>query len=246
MSSKIAILIDAENISYRVLPHILKEIPRFGQVFLQAVYGNWQSPSLQKWHEIAEKNNFRIRHQTNAAQTKNSSDMKLIMDAMEVLYRTPVDVFCLVTNDADYVPLCDKVHEAKKRVIGVGCKHASEAFIRACDQFIFIECGTVPVSVEAPISLPKQPPTLKSTNHPNLRKLLSKAFAKAPQTANSWITLSTLGTALHQVQAEFQTSDYGHVNLTALLQSMPDFVAFQDNGSIKTAGQLGLIYAYQE
>jgi uncharacterized protein (TIGR00288 family) len=145
LSSKIALLIDSENISYKDLPRILEEVPRHGELVLRAVYGDWQRPHLQKWHEIAEQNDFKIRHQANDSKTKNSSDMKLIMDAMEVLYRTSVDIFCLVTNDADYVPLCDKLHEARKSVIGMGYQHAAEGFIRACDKFIFMGRGESPV-----------------------------------------------------------------------------------------------------
>ncbi len=230
MSSKIALLIDAENISYKSLPLILEEVPLHGQLVVRAVYGDWERPNLQKWHELAEKNNFKIRHQTNASKTKNSSDMKLIMDAMEVLYRTPIDIFCLVTNDADYIPLCDKIHESKKVVIGLGYQHASEAFIRACDKFIFMGRGELPaesllsVPVEAPVILPKQPAPPKSNDQAVIRKLLTDAFAKAPQDANKWVALTALGSTLRQVQADFQTNSYGHATLTKLLQSMPDFV----------------------
>ena len=241
LSLKIAILIDAENISHRVLPDILEELPRHGQVVLRAVYGDWQRPDLQQWHQVANENNFKIRHQTSISKTKNSSDMKLIMDAMEVLYRVHVDVFCLVTNDVDYVPLCDKVHESGKRVIGMGYPHASEAFIRACDKFIFIGRGEalaeplIPIPDEVPVSPPKQPAAPKSTDQAAVRKLLTQAFARAPKDVNEWVGLSPLGMALSQVQKGFKTNSYGHANLTKLLQSMPDFVELQTVDGVKSA-----------
>jgi hypothetical protein len=241
LPSKLALLIDAENISYKDLPRILEEVPRHGQLILQAVYGDWQSPSLQKWHEIATKNKFEIRNQTNLSKTKNSSDMKLIMDAMEALYRTPVDIFCLVSNDADYVALCDKIHEAKKYVIGVGNQHASEAFIRACDIFIFIGRGETPAqpsiqsliasSAEVPSSSPKQPSTPTPIKPPDVRKILTQTFAQAPKDANGWVGMPALGTGLRQVQADFQISTYGHATLTKLLQSLPDFVELRLDGN---------------
>jgi len=246
VAPKIALLIDAENISHKYLPRILEEVPRHGQVVLRAVYGDWQIPALQKWHDIAEQNSFKIRHQSNASKTKNSSDMKLIMDAMEVLFRTPVDIFCLVTNDADYVPLCEKIHECKKQVIGVGYQlNASEALIRACDQFIFIGRGEapaqslIPLPIEIPLSLPKPPtpPAPPASNPPDIRKLLSKAFDKATQDANRWVILTALGQALSKIQPGFETNSYGHSKLSHLLQSMPDFVELQanPNGTIKSA-----------
>ena len=64
-------------------------------------------------------------------------------------------------------------------------------------------------------------------------KLVTQAFAKVQQEADRWVSLSALGTALRQVQADFQTNNYGYPNLSALLQSMPDFVELQvnDNGN---------------
>ncbi len=241
MSSKIAILIDAENISYRDFPRILEEVSRQGEVGLRAVYGDWQRPGLHKWREIAEENNFKMRHQANMSETKNSSDMKLIMDAMEVLHFTTIQVFCLVTNDVDYVPLCDKLHESNKYVIGVGYKHASELLIRACDQFIFIRReepsvpSLMPASVEIPVSLPKQPTAAVSADQAVIKQLVTQAMAKAPQDAEGWVTLSALGTALSQVQEGFQTNIYGHANLSKLLQNLPDFVELQANGTVKSA-----------
>jgi uncharacterized protein (TIGR00288 family) len=249
---KIALLIDAENISYKDLPRILEEVRGQGQIALRAVYGDWQSSHLQKWEDIAEANNFKIRRQTSSLKTKNSSDLKLIMDAMEVLYRTPLDVFCIVSNDADYVPLCDKIHEAKKRIIGVGYQHAAETFIRACDRFIFIGRGEVPVqsiisiTTEIPVILPQilvqtpksaspQSPTNKSTTLPDIRKLLSQVFIKAPQDVNQWVTVQVLWEQLCKLQAGFQTSHYGHETLNKLLQSMPDFVEIQRTGGVNSA-----------
>jgi uncharacterized LabA/DUF88 family protein len=139
---------------------------------------------------------------------------------MDVIhYRPEIDTFCLVTNDADYVPLCDKIHETKKSVIGVGYQHAAEAFIRSCDQFIFIG--------------KKQTSKPSSTKIP-IRNLVSKAFVKATQDANGWVTLSALGSALRQIQAEFNSKKYGYAKLSKLLQDMPDFVESQSNNNIKS------------
>lgn len=246
MPPKIALLIDAENISYKYLPHILSEAATQGQIILRAAYGNWQSPTLSNWHTAALAHNFKIRHQANSTKTKNSSDMKLIMDAMEVLYCTPVETFCLVTNDADYVALCEKIRESRKRVIGIGYPHASDAFIRACDRFIFIGRGESPSPVlisptsETTTILPNLPvvtpfstplPVLQPSKPlPDIRKLLVQAFAKVPRNTNGWVLVSALGDKLRQVKADFKPNIYGHSTLSKLLQSMPDFVELRGQG----------------
>ena len=65
--SKIALLIDAENVSHRDLPRIMQEVSRFRRIVLRAVYADWHKPDLQTWLMIAQENDFRIRHQTSAA-----------------------------------------------------------------------------------------------------------------------------------------------------------------------------------
>ena len=166
---------------------------------------------------------------------------------MEILYRTPVDIFCLVSNDADYVPLCDKIHEAKKQVIGVGNLHASDAFIRACDTFIFIGRDDAPIQptiesliaapVEVPVIVPKPTPAPKPkpTNPLDVRNILKQAFSQASQNEDHWVTLSALGNALPQVKKGFRPNSYGHANLAKLLQSMPDFVELRGKGAAVSA-----------
>lgn len=250
LSPRIALLIDAENISYKDLPRILNQVNPLGQVILKAAFGDWDLPNMQAWRETAEHHEFKIRHQSNPSKIKNSSDMRLIMDAMDIIHCVDVDAFCLVTNDADYIPLCDKIRESKKYVIGIGYEQAAEAFIRACDQFVFIRrkkasaepptLPTMPVKVEAPPPAPerpapKQPASVASKPLPDIRKLLSDAFAKASPDADKWVGLGALGNALRQVQPGFKPNQYGHGMLTKLLQSMPDFVELKGNAASASA-----------
>lgn len=221
---KIALLIDADNISHRILPQIIEQVSRQGQIALQVIYGDWGRQNLQRWHEIALENDFKIRHQTNARKSKNATDMKLIMDAMEILHFVPVDAFCLVTNDADYVPLCDKLRESKKYIIGVGYPTASQGFIRSCDQFIFIRH-------ESPAVVNEQPPAISD----EAKEVIVRAFELSSQNGDEWVDLSILGALLRKVQPSFKTKHYGHGNLSKLLKSMPDVIELQANGSVKSA-----------
>lgn len=257
MTLKLALFIDAENVSYKELPSILEEILLYGHVVIRAAYGDWEGSNLQNWREVAEANQFSIRHQANA-KIKNASDIKLIVEAMELLllYPTEVDVFCLVSNDAHYVPLCDKIHEYKKSVIGIGYQQASDAFIRACNKFIFIGRGEtpaqslVPTSLEIaptpveppkstkvvaspkPVASPQAPVTVKPPNQAAIRKLLTEAMAKSQPDANGWVLLTTLGHVMGQIQPGFRTGNYyGHAKLTKFLESMPDFIQLTGSGS---------------
>lgn len=236
MSLRIALLIDAENISHKEVPHILAHTHRQGEIVLQAVYGDWERPDMQTWHDIALQHNFKIRHQTNDTFAKNSTDMKLIMDAMDILYHVQVDGFCLVTNDADYVALCDKIHELKKYVIGVGYPHAAETLIRACDQFIFVgrDNPNVP-TVADDISDAEPQQLMPIISQAKIEKIITKAFEIALDNTEQWVTLSALGSALRQVETDFRSNNYGHATLSKLLQKMPDIIALRSESNIKSA-----------
>lgn len=221
MSQKIALLIDAENISHKDLPRILDHVQRQGKVILKAIYGDWQRHDMQPWHMIAVQYDFTFRHQTNLSHTKNSADMRLMMDAMEVLFWIDVDIFCLVSNDADYIPLCEKIHESGKYVIGIGYHQASDKYIRSFDQFIFLrrpqDAPSAPQANGTKLTLPS------ATTLEDVQTTIAEAFALAPH-YHGWASLSALGSALREVESDFQTSAYGHATLSKLLRSMPDVV----------------------
>jgi uncharacterized protein (TIGR00288 family) len=250
LSSKVAVLIDAENISYQELPKIIHHTARQGTIMLTAIYGNWQAPNLKNWHELATKHNFKIRKQTSG-KTKNLTDMKLIMDAMEVLYRTQVHTFCLVANDADYAPLCEKIREAGRKIIGIGNRHAADTLIRACDEYIFIgndkSLQTSLTSIvnnpePAPVPAPPkktaqpqkaQPP--KNNKSAELKKLLTKAFAEGKPDADGWLSLSDLGSLLPKIETGFRPNNYGHATLSKLLKNLPDIIELRTKNKVQSA-----------
>ena len=228
MSAKIALMIDAENISHKSLPRILNLLPIHGRISLHLIYGDWEQGSLKTWQGIAGQHQFTCRHQTNAKNVKNAADMQLIMDAMDILHhRKDIDIFCLVTNDADYVPLCNKIHEANKYIIGMGYRlNAADRLIRSCDQFAFIGEGKQPA---------KKSPRKSSSQKSNLRELVTEAITVASPNGTDRVSLSTIGTTLRQIQPGFRSKNYGHSKLINLLKSMPDLVEIQKKGGSHTA-----------
>ena len=232
---KIALFIDADNISYKELPRILKEAESCGQIISKAIFGDWAQAHLQNWRKIAEQHDFLIKHQTNNPNTKNSTDMRLIMDAIEMLYLTPVDCFCLVTNDADFIPLCDRLHEAQKLVIGIGYDHASEKLIQSCDQFIFIgeRQPTSQAITESVADLAKEvaikPTLLNQSQKLELQNLLLKAIAKTSPDVDGWVDISSLRTALREVQTDFEPINYGYTRFKKLIDEMLYFVDIKES-----------------
>jgi uncharacterized protein (TIGR00288 family) len=237
----IALLVDAENISHAYLATIYNQAVALGKIRIFAVYGNFQNVALAKWLELCKKYKLHVRDQSKTKK-QNSTDTKLMLEAMDIRYQIPeVDTFCLVTNDADFVPLCTQLQEAGKRVIVLGTSHASTELIHASDIFISMSASKrkmpapkpaptpAPKLETAPASMPET--TLETAPAPtpealsDLKEKIIQTFAECPKDKDGWATLSQFGTTLRNKFGTFSvTNYYGDVRLSRLLERFPDFV----------------------
>ena len=70
---------------------------------------------------------------------KNATDSAMIIDAMDLLYTSRFDGFCLVTSDSDFTRLASRLRESGVTVYGFGERKTPEAFRSACDKFVYVE-----------------------------------------------------------------------------------------------------------
>ena len=127
---QIAVLIDSENVSSRYASIIFNEIETYGFATYRRIYGNWTKNN--GWSEnILLENSITPIQQFNYTSGKNSSDMTMVIDAMDILYSGNVDGFCLVTSDSDFTRLASRLREAGKIVVGMGEKKTPSPFIAA-------------------------------------------------------------------------------------------------------------------
>src|SRR5579859_1131348 len=134
--SQVALLIDADNSAHTLIPSLLAEAGKFGEVSLRRVYGNWHLSSLHVWQEIASHYRLEQRHQRQTAPGKNATDIALVVDAMDILYSGTIDHFCLVTSDSDYTPLVLRLRSAGCEVLGIGKPTTPLALKTSCTVFI--------------------------------------------------------------------------------------------------------------
>lgn len=146
-SKKIALFIDADNISAKFGKQIIETLERRGEIFIRRIYGNWEKVSLHGWNECILNFSLRAVQQPDYAAGKNATDMSLTIDAMDVLYGGKADMFALVSNDSDFTPLAIRLREGGIKVIGMGNAHASNSFRMACSEFIDLDA---PAEVEVP------------------------------------------------------------------------------------------------
>ena len=136
---KIALFIDAENISAKYGKLIMENLENRGEIFIRRIYGNWEKPSLRKWNDTILQYGLRTVHQIDFSSGKNATDMSLTVDAMDVLYTKQASTFAIVSNDSDFTPLAVRLREYGIYVIGVGRKDSSASFRSACNEYISLD-----------------------------------------------------------------------------------------------------------
>ena len=138
-AKKIALFIDADNISAKFGKQIFDVLESRGEIFIRRIYGNWQKPILHGWNDCILNFSLRPVQQPDFATGKNATDMSLTIDAMDVLHGGRAEVFALVSNDSDFTPLAIRLREGGMNVIGLGSAKVSSSFRAACSEFISLD-----------------------------------------------------------------------------------------------------------
>ena len=137
---RIALLIDAENISAQYADYIMGEVDNYGICSYKRIYGSWDRIVKTKWESEIRKNSLKAMMQINNTKGKNATDSALIIDAMDILYRGNVDGFCIVSSDSDFTSLARRLMESGVMVIGMGeSDKATDALENAYDKFVYID-----------------------------------------------------------------------------------------------------------
>ncbi|MBO0846506.1 MAG: NYN domain-containing protein [Nocardioides sp.] len=172
-ATRVAVLIDCDNISHRWARAILGEAAKHGTLGIKRGYGDWTSDRLKNWRpELAT---YAVQPVQQFAYTigKNSTDFALVIDAMDLLYSGTVDVFCIVSSDSDFTRLAMRLRESGKRVHGIGARKTPEAFQNACDRFTYVE-----VLVDAEDLEPEQSEAATARTATKAAMTAAKATAK--------------------------------------------------------------------
>lgn len=229
----VALLIDGDNISPDLIAHILVEAGKFGGVTIRRVYGNWGSPSMQPWKNVAIHYALQQIHSTQIATGKNAADIALVIDAMDLLYRGNIERFCLVTSDSDYTALVLRLCAAGCMVVGIGRPTTPPALMKACtvfvstDQLVPTASPSKPAAVSSvPLESASSSPsaaTTKAKLNTELTTLLTNAYREATKGKGiEWVLISRLGLGLKKLDPAFSTKSYGYKDLSSLVQARTD------------------------
>ena len=232
----LAVLIDADNTSPKFAAAIFDEVASFGEASVRRIYGDFASPQLGGWNKVLLEHGLNPQQSPAYTTGKNSSDIALVIDAMDLVHTGRFQGFVLVSSDSDFTSLASRIREQGLDVYGIGQKKTPDAFRRACKRFIFVEnLGADAVEQTAP-SDAGVPAPRSNGDGGNAKEPPSKVVPLVIQAMNSidpdgdWYSLGQLGQYMVSAHPEFDARTYGSAKLSDLLRKSGRFEVAQRQG----------------
>lgn len=209
--ANVAVLVDCENAQPAVIDEAMRAASTLGRVTLRRGYGNHASLA-SKWQDALVRHGFAPCMQFQHAAGKNTADIALALDALEILFDRRADRFVIVTSDSDFVGLCRKLRERGAGVHVFGEAKTPVALRHACDRF---HESAPPAPREAapaqaaPAAIVKRRP----------RFVVEAVRTLALSSSDGRVDLGALGNHLRAVHAGFSHSAHGYKSLRTMLEA---------------------------
>ncbi|MBR2784047.1 MAG: NYN domain-containing protein [Firmicutes bacterium] len=210
---KLAVLIDAENISAKYAGQLFNEIAQLGEATVRRVYGDWSADQMRSWRSVLEDYAISTRQEYCFAKGKNSSDSAMIIDAMDLLYSDCVDGFCIVSSDSDFTNLARRLREAGKLVLGAGESKTPKAFANSCNRFIYVDLlarsqpqPAAPAARRAAVSQVTEAEKSGPTDQALIREDIVRYLE---ENADDKVYLSSVSDYLRKLYPDFDVRNYG-------------------------------------
>jgi uncharacterized LabA/DUF88 family protein len=239
---RLAVLIDADNAHPSIIEALLAEIARFGVASVKRIYGDWTSTNHSQWKKNLLNHSITPVQQFSYTKGKNATDSALIIDAMDLLHTRRFDGFCLVSSDSDFTKLAQRLREDGLTVLGFGEKKTPDAFVAACDKFIYTEVlrpeGCDLAATPSPSSVV---PTTAAAPTPNESQplpidLISQAIEEASDDSG-WANLGAVGAYIQKIRPNFDPRLHGSKKLSELLRKHPKSFVVEERGAVGATGK---------
>ncbi len=235
IEKRIAVLIDADNVSYKYIKPILNELSKYGIPTYKRIYSDWTKPEMGSWKSLLLTYSITPVQQYSYTSGKNATDSALIIDAMDILYTGHVDSFCIVSSDSDFTRLAARLREAGRQVIGMGEKKTPQPFISACEVFKYLEVlvsdGILAADEEEAgggakenksSALAEAVPQSNIASREEIIKVIKKIVEDTSE-EDGWAFLGMVGSVLNKQQPDFDSRNYGYPKLTQFVKSLGAF-----------------------
>lgn len=212
-AEKLAVLIDADNAQPTIVEGLLAEIAKYGTANVKRIYGDWTVPDLKGWKEALLQHSIQPIQQFGYTSGKNATDSAMIIDAMDLLYTGKFDGFCIVSSDSDFTKLASRIREAGLFVYGFGERKTPEAFVSACDKFIFTE--VLRAKDDGGETIRRK--TAKELKQDTKLVNLLRNSVEASSDDSGWAHLAPVGSNIAKQAPEFDPRNYGYKKLGELV-----------------------------
>ena len=230
-TDRLAVLIDADNVPAKHAAEIFEEIATLGEAGLRRIYGDFSNGSPQGWDAKTLAEYAIVPHQQFANTTgKNSSDIALVIDAMDILHSDRFGGFVLVSSDSDFTRLASRIREQGLDVFGIGERKAPKAFVNACNRFIYIENIEKPAQNAQTAGGANAQEGKHDLNH--AYQLICNVVEKTNE-PDGWAGLAFVGSQLRKIYTDFDPRTYGFKRLSDLVQAIGRFEQEGANGNLK-------------
>jgi len=195
--------------------------------------GDFSGTRLAGWDK-AIRSLAILRHlQRSNSKGKNASDIALVIDVMNLMYKRTLDGVVQVSSDSDFTRLAQRLREEGLDVYGFHERKAFEAFRNACTRFIYVENlleaepeekkdGAAPAGTEA-----------QKKDSPNkARKIILHAGAIAEPDADGWENLASVGQRIQGAHPDFDSRSCGCANLSTLVEKSGGFDIRKERGAV--------------
>ena len=215
----IALLIDADNASPEHLDEVLLVLGELGTINIRRAYGNWAKASLKGWGALSGVHSIIPVQQFDVVKGKSATDMRMVIDAMDLLYRGHVEGFGIMSSDSDFLPLAQRIREDGLPVYGFGTAKTPASFQNACT-FFFDVAALAANKAEAI----EAPPTAEGQRQVDdeLLQLLGAAYKASKRDDDGFAPLSEVGQRAKAVSS-FAVRNYGFNRLSDLIKAIPNF-----------------------
>lgn len=220
--AQIAVLIDYENVGLGSIQGLFDQLSDLGRIIVKRAYADWSTGARQRDH-VLELGIDPVHHFHAAKVAKNSSDISLAIDAVDLLYRSPVDTFVIVSADSDFVTLVSKLRSAGKTVIGAGRRDVvSTTLVRACDRYIYLEPG------------PRTAAPARTGDARSVDALLERAIAASADDEGK-VAGSKLHQTITRIDPSFDFRSMGYRTFTQFLEASSVVKVTRARGSDDTS-----------
>lgn len=220
-STRLAVLIDAENTSHRLADRVFDLIKPLGVVTERRLYGDFAGPA-GSWAEAAARHAMDARHCFAPTAGKNGADIALTIGAIDLLRDGATDGFCIVSSDGDFAALAKRIRAGGRLAYGIGRATAAQFYRDACTTYLCLDAPAATAS------------------HPALPAILM-ALNACPNEAG-WYHLAQFGSAARR--AGIVPKAFGAQGIGALLRATGQF-RFDDRQRFRQAPVLRAVSAGQ-